>query len=245
MLHWCRGRPILAEGDMGAFNSTLSDYSGYSVLEFEASGEGGTHEHRSTVDGQVTAAVVVAEGDIAELGVTVGDQRLAETDDDATTHVRRGRFRSLFVKLNPARGAELGVRAAVRAGVHAKITVLFLRRAARDYWHHVREQLNCEGCKRLVRVLVSAALAGLGYVDLPTDMAGDASEWLLEQLGAIADGDYSRLPDAVRGLLEHIDKDAVRSIFKALHAVWEVVQTAANGMDWLLTRVCQKLGFCT
>lgn len=230
---------------MNRFERDATRERDFITVELESTLEGGEASHTEPIPSGVSAAIVLVEGQ-GEATVRIGDRQLE--DDNETSFVRRGESRSVFVKLDPvSRGgrSEIVVEARTREGSRLKVLVVFVRRSITLFWLALRRRLSCKGCKRLVRALISIALALAGFLDWPADQALPAPPDFIQLIDRLASGDLGGLPNVVKGLFERIDSAFLREIFRAIHAVLIVLDFAFEFLDAFLTMVCRRLGFCT
>ena len=212
---------------MSAFTrSEIHVPDGFTLLEFDSTGEEGVTEVSIPVFDTTSAIAVLLEGDGADVKVQLGAEGFVDS--------LGGGPRLVVRKITGTRTPSLFLRATARLGASFKVSVLVVQRLLRKAW----KRLSCPACKSFVRFLLSALLAGLGVPDIPLDSVVPEEAWA--RLIAFLQSPPDSVPQVIKDLLEQFEPTFLGRLFDALRQL--------NVIGRLLTavssRICEALGLC-
>jgi len=232
---------------MAAFTQSAHHEEGAFDLEsIESTGERGEFMHEITLpEGLEGYAVLIeaqtkGEGESFYVAVDVGGERVGE---EALARVQeKGYGAYLHTEQKPAGGKKVRVNLFVTAGAKVKVSVLKVFRKAKEY---ALSKLTCEGCKKLLRFIISSILVQFGVVLTPDDFIPVdllPAEWT-ETIRKAATA-YDSLPEPVRDVLDFAGNLFRGALIDILKAVSDILKDAFKPLDYALKVVCTKIGCC-
>lgn len=232
---------------MPAFKESKHHERGEFDLEsVESTGERGELMHEITLPDGLEAYALLVEAQakgggesfyvaVDVGGVRVGEAALAEAQ-------KKGYGAYLHTEQNPVRGKQVRINVFVTAGAKVKVSVLKVFRRAKDY---ALSKISCEGCKKLLRFIISSILAQFGVVLTPDDfipvdlLPPDWTEALRK-----AANSYDSLPKPLRDLFDFVGHLFRGGLVDILKAMSDILKEAFKPLDYALKVVCTKIGCC-
>ena len=221
---------------MSAFNrSELVAQNDFRLFEFDPTGEEGKVEYLIPLDERASAVIFLLEGAGGEAVALLDGTSLASPEVGAS--MREVGTRRLYFKKIQNRVQELLIKARATVGSTLKISVLVVFRLAKRVW----SKLSCPACKRFIRFLISALLAGLGIPDLPANGLLPDNVWntLLEFTKDPGDA-----PEIVQQILGQLDNELVTAFIDGIRWLSSAVNLIFEPLDALITQLCKYLRFC-
>lgn len=232
---------------MTAFRKDLHSEQGAFELEsIESTGARGELIHEVTLpDGLDGYAVLIeaqvkGEGEAFHVAMEVDGKREGAEALDRLKQKGHGAF--LHTGQQPAGGTKLRFNLFASAGARVKVSVLKVFRRAKEY---ALSKLSCEGCKKVLRFVLSSLLAQFGVVLTPDDFIPVdllPAGWVdaLRDLGKT----YDTLPKPVRDVLEFAGTLFKGALIDILKGMADILKEAFKPLDYALKTVCTKVGCC-
>lgn len=214
---------------MAVFDKTTTVSEGsFDLLELDTTGEEGEFEHTAEVDSSASLVGVLIEGEIEEYEVLLEGEPIRESEEAA---ISEGNTRTLVTVSDPVTEgtARLSIRGFLKAGRRVKISVLKLAR-------RMQRRVSCNGCKRLLRFIVSALLAAAGAPDVQVGggIPSEFGEWITD----------IEFPDAVQRIVDNLDPEFWETALEALSQIGAFLNQLMTPFDAVVTYLCEQIGAC-